>query len=40
MIGYAEAGRRISSMMFVCFNVEYVNFGMLNLCPSNDKVIF
>ena len=24
----------------VCCNVEYVNFGVQNLCPSNVKVIF
>jgi len=40
VIGYAEAGRRRSPMSVVCCNVEYINFGMHNLCPSNVKVIF
>jgi len=37
VIGYAEAGRQ---WHVVCCNVEYLNFGMQNLHPSNVKVIF
>jgi len=38
--GFAEAGRRRSPMSVVCCNVEYLNFGMHNLRPSNVKAIF